>query len=100
MGCFPESRWCGCSEGCSVFAHWGVYLLAIVPVKLRNNTAHNSVSKSNKHFFLHLISACLLGFTSGLGLTLLGFRLRREPRSALEYLIFPGLMTTSGRSFS
>ena len=101
-GCFPgaEGRWCGCSDSCTVLAHWGLYLLAIVPIELRNKPTHNSVSRSNKHFFLHLISTCLVGFTSRPNMIWLGFKLRLESRSALESLIFPGLMTTRGRFFS
>lgn len=48
MGCFPGAggRWWGCSEGCTVFTHWGLYLLAIVPIKLRNKPAQNSVANN------------------------------------------------------
>ena len=48
MGCFPGAggTWWGCSEGCNVFTHWGLYLLAIVPIKLRNKPASNSVANN------------------------------------------------------
>lgn len=103
MGCFPGAggRWWGCSEGCTVFTHWGLYLLAIVPIKLRNKPAENSVANNIKCLFLILASTCLLSFiTSGLGLALLGFKRRVESRSALESVIFPGLVTPRGRFFS
>ena len=74
MGCFPGTggRWWGCSEGCNVFTHWALYLSAIVPIKLCNKPAPNSVA-NNKCLFLILASTCLPSFiTSGLGLALLG----------------------------
>lgn len=92
MGCFPGAggTWWGCSEGCNVFTHWGLYLSAIVPIKLCNKPAQNSVA-NNKCLFLILASTCLLSFiTSGLSLALLGFKRRVDSRSALESLIFPG----------
>ena len=54
-GCFPEGRWCGRSDGCTVLAHGGLYVLAIVPIKLCNKAAHNSVA-NNKCLLLILTS--------------------------------------------
>ena len=101
MGSFPgaEGKWRGWSEGCSVFTHRGLYLLAIVPIKLHNKPPPNSVANNNKHLFLILMSTRLLGFiTSRPGLALLGFKLRVESVSVHESLIFPGPVTPEAYS--